>query len=134
MSTTTNPIQVFESEAVIVHTIYTPSTSDQQDDDQVGGVNAGLSLAAVVLVTQDDIDDMDVNVSDKVAHHIETHYSDDQNDDIFDSICGHSWDSGVLMLEMKWLTDETSALPFSIVKHDYLFEIATYIIKQSWHF
>jgi hypothetical protein len=56
MSTTTNPIQVFESEPVIVDTIYTPSTGDQQDDDQVGGVDTGLSLAAVVLVTQDDVD------------------------------------------------------------------------------
>jgi hypothetical protein len=74
---------------------------------------------------------MDVNVSDKVTHHIETQYSDDCNDDIFDSICGHSWDSGVLMLEMKWSTDETSALPFSIVKRDYPFETANYIIKHK---
>jgi hypothetical protein len=131
MATTTNPIQVFESEPVIVDTIYTPSTGDQQDDDQVGGVDTGLSSAAVVLVTQDDVDDMDINVSNKVAHHIETHYSDDHDDDMFDSICGHSWDSGVLMLEMKWSTDETSALPFSIVKRDYPFETATYIIKHK---
>jgi hypothetical protein len=112
MFTTTNPIQVFESETVNVDTVYTPSTGDQQDDDQVGGVDEDLSSAAAVLVTQDDVDDMDVNVSDEVAHHIETHYSDDHDDDMFDSICGHSWDSGVLMLEMKWSTDETSALHF----------------------
>jgi hypothetical protein len=130
MFTTTNPIQVFESEPIIVDTVYTPSTGDQQDDDQVGGVDEGLSLAAAVLVTQDN-DDMDVNESDEVAHHIETHYSDDQDDDMFDSICGHSWDSGVLMLEMKWSTDETSALPFSIVKRDYPFETANYIIKHK---
>jgi hypothetical protein len=35
------------------------------------------------------------------------------------------------MLEMKWSTDETSALPFSIVKRDYPFETATYIIKHK---
>jgi hypothetical protein len=101
MFTTTNPIQVFESEPAILDTIYTPSTGDQQDDNQVGGVNEDLSSAAAVLVTQDDVDNMDVNVSDEVAHHIETHYYDDHDDDMFDLICGHSWDSGVLMLEMN---------------------------------
>jgi hypothetical protein len=114
-----------------VETVYTPSTGDQHDGDHIGGVNDDLSVAAVVLVTQDDNDDMDITVSDEVAHHIETHYSDDRDDDMFNSICGHSWDSGVLMLEMKWLTDETSALPFSIVKHDYPFETANYIIKHK---
>jgi hypothetical protein len=131
MSTPTNPIQVSESEPVIVETVYTPSTGDQHDDHHVGGVNDDVSAAAAVLVTQDDDDDMDITVSDEVAHHIETHYSNDRDDDMFDSICGHSWDSGVLMLEMKWSTDETSALPFSIVKRDYPFETANYIIKHK---
>jgi hypothetical protein len=133
MFTTTNPIQA--SLRVTTrncgYCIYTPSTGDQQDDNQVGGVDEGLSLAAAVLVTQDNVDDMDINVSNEVNHHIETHYSDDRDDDMFDSICGHSWDSGVLMLEMKWSTDETSALPFSIVKCDYPFETANYIIKHK---
>jgi hypothetical protein len=131
MSTTTNPIQVFESEPIIVETIYAPSTSDQHDDNQVGGVNEDLSAAAALLVTQDNDDDMDITISNEVAHHIEIHYSNDCNDDMFNSICGHSWDNGVLMLEMKWLTDETSTLPFSIVKCDYPFETANYIIKHK---
>ncbi len=72
MSTTTNPIQVSKPEPIIVKTVYTPSTSDQHDDNQDAGVDDDLSAAAAVLVTQDDDDYMDVTISDKVAHHIKT--------------------------------------------------------------
>ena len=106
-----------------------PATGNQLDDDLVGGVNNDPSAAALVPVTQESDDDIDV--TNEVAHHIETHYSDDNDFEMFDSICGHDWDKGVLMLTLKWATDETSSLPFTVVKRDHPFETAQYILKHN---
>ncbi len=46
--------------------------------------------------------------------------------ELFDSICGHGWDNGVLMLRIKWKTDEESVMAFTMVKQDYPYETAEY--------
>jgi hypothetical protein len=82
-----------------------PTTGDQDGDDQSGGGNSS-STASPVPVTQADHDNIDI--TDEVAQHIKERYSDDPGCELFDSICGHSWDNGVLMLRIKWKTDEES--------------------------
>jgi hypothetical protein len=51
---------------------------------------------------------------------------------MFDSICGHSWDNRVLMLRIKWKTDEDSVMAFTMVKEqDYPYETAEYILQNK---
>ena len=47
---------------------------------------------------------------------------------MFDKIVGHSWDNGILLLELAWTTGESSSLPFTIVKRDYPLPTAHYIL------
>jgi hypothetical protein len=58
-------------------------------------------------------------------------YSDDPECELFNSICGHSWDNGVLMLRIKWKTDEESVMAFTMVKQDYPYETAEYILQNK---
>jgi hypothetical protein len=51
--------------------------------------------------------------------------------ELFDSICGHSWDNGASMLRFKWKTDEDSVMPFTMVKPDYPHESAEYILQRK---
>jgi hypothetical protein len=51
--------------------------------------------------------------------------------ELFDSICGHGWDNGVLMLRIKWKTDEESVMAFTMVKQDYPYETAEYILQNK---
>lgn len=50
---------------------------------------------------------------------------------MFDSIQAHEWQDGVLMMELKWKTDETSLVPFSQVQRDFPSEAAKYIIANK---
>lgn len=52
-------------------------------------------------------------------------------DDSFDSIDGHTWKDGVLMFNVRWMTDgDISSLPFSVVKRDFPSETAKYILTH----
>jgi hypothetical protein len=46
-------------------------------------------------------------------------------------ICGHSWNNRVLMLRIKWKTDEESVMAFTMVKQDYPYETAEYILQNK---
>jgi hypothetical protein len=104
---------LLESVPIIVDTVMMPTTGDQDGDDQSGGGNSS-STASLVPVTQDDSDN--IEITDEVAQHIEEHYSDNPECELFDLICGHGWDNGVLMLRIKWKTDEESVMAFTMVK------------------
>jgi hypothetical protein len=82
--------EVSESEPVIVETIWMPSTDYQHDDDPVGRIVNDPSAATPLLVTQECNDN--IHVTKEVTHHIETHYSDDNDFEMFDSMCGHDVD------------------------------------------
>ena len=43
----------------------------------------------------------------------------------------HGWDNGILILEIEWKTGETSSLPFTLVKRDYPYAVAQYILDHS---
>jgi hypothetical protein len=89
---------LLESLPIIVDTVMMPSTGNQDGDNQSGGGNSS-STASPVPVTQDDSDN--IEITDKVAQHIEERYSDNPECELFDSICGHGWDNRVLMLRIK---------------------------------
>jgi hypothetical protein len=72
-----------------------------------------------------------MEITDEVAQHIEERYSNDPECELFDSICGHGWDNGVLMLRIKWKTDEESVMAFTMVKQDYPYETAEYILQNK---
>jgi hypothetical protein len=95
---------LLESVPIIVDTVMTPTTGHQDGDDQ----------SSLAPVTQDNSDN--IEITDGVAQHIEEHYSDDPECELFDSICGHGWDNGVLMLRIKWKTDEESVMALTMVK------------------
>jgi hypothetical protein len=119
---------LFESVLIIVDTVMMPTTGDQDGDDQSGGGNSS-STASLVPVTQDNSDNTEI--TDEVSQHIEDRYSDDPECELFDSICGHGWDNGVLMLRIKWKTDEESVMAFTMVKQDYPYETAEYILQNK---
>jgi hypothetical protein len=119
---------LLESVPIIVDTVMTPTTGDQDGDDQSGGGNSS-STASPVPLTQDDSDN--IEITDEVAQHIEDRYSDDPECELFDLICGHGWDNGVLMLRIKWKTDEESVMAFTMVKRDYPYETAEYILQNK---
>jgi hypothetical protein len=89
---------LLESLPIIVDTVMMPSTGNQDGDNQSGGGNSS-STASPVPVTQDDSDN--IEITDEVAQHIEEHYSDNPECELFNSICGHGWDNRVLMLRIK---------------------------------
>jgi hypothetical protein len=89
----------------------------------------------VPLVTQNDDTDgntyddpiLDGVTPDEEAHHLEQMADLDPDDEMFDSIISHCFDNGVLQFEVKWRTEETSILPFSLVKLDFPLAAAKYI-------
>jgi hypothetical protein len=119
---------LLESVLIIVDTVMMPTNGDQDGDDQSGGGNSS-STASLVPVTQDDSDN--IVITDKVVQHIKEHYSNDPECELFNSICGHGWDNGVLMLRIKWKTDEESVMALTMVKQDYPYETAEYILQNK---
>jgi hypothetical protein len=80
-------------------------------------------------ITQDE--DVDPSVLDEITHQMNRVADDSENDELFDSITGHEWKSGVLLFKVTWKTDESSLLPFATVKRDYPCETAAYILKDK---
>jgi Reverse transcriptase (RNA-dependent DNA polymerase) len=56
---------------------------------------------------------------------------DSTEDVLFDSLTGHAWEQGVLMLQILWKTGETSMQPFYVMKLDYPRETAAYISQHK---
>ena len=82
-----------------------------------------------VPITQDE--DVPPDVLDEVSHQLSRIAEDRGTDEMFDSITGHAWKSGVLMLEVKWTTDETTLVPFSQLQRDYPSETARFILANK---
>ena len=73
-------------------------------------------------------DHIESDVFEDATQHFESLSGDEDPNDLFDKIVGHSWDNGILLLELAWTTGESSSLPFTIVKHDYPLPTAHYIL------
>ena len=80
-------------------------------------------------ITQDG--DLDPQVFADITHQFERVAENSSTDDTFDQIDGHSWRDGVLMIKVRWKTDEVSTLPFTTVKNDYPREVADYVLKHK---
>ena len=65
------------------------------------------------------------------THHLEQLAEDDPQDDLFEKVRLHRWDNGIILLEIKWKTRETSSSPFTLVKHDYPYAVAQNILDDS---
>ena len=65
------------------------------------------------------------------THHLEQLAEDDPQDDLFEKVVTHGWDNGILILEIAWKTGETSSLAFTLVKHDYPYAVAQYILDHN---
>jgi hypothetical protein len=46
-------------------------------------------------------------------------------------IWGHSWENRVLILHLKWKTDEESFMTFTMVKQGFPYETAKYILQNK---
>ena len=82
----------------------------------------------VPQITQDE--DPQPEILDAVSHQLQRVAESSMDDGHFDSIIGHEWQDGILLFCVKWRTDETSLLPFSVVKRDFLMETAKYILAN----
>ena len=55
-------------------------------------------------------------IFEDMTHHLELLAEDDLQDDLFEKLMLHTWDNGILILEIEWKMGETSSSPFTIVK------------------
>ena len=76
-------------------------------------------------------EDCPAEVFKDTTHHLEQPAEDDPQNDLFEKVMAHGWDNGILILEIEWKTGETSSLPFTLVKHDYPYAVAQYILAHS---
>ena len=70
-------------------------------------------------------------VFEDMTHHLEQLADDDPQDDLFETVKAHGWDNGILLLEIEWKMGETSSSPFTLVKQDYPYAVAQYILDHS---
>ena len=76
-------------------------------------------------------EDCPAEVFKDTTHHLEQLAEDDPQDDLFEKVKSHSWDNGILLLQIEWKTGGTSSLPFTLVKRDYPYAVAQYILANS---
>ena len=107
------------------------TTKNSSDDYGSGVPNGGPGRFGSHPITQEDEEDVvEPQLLDDVMHQLSRVAEDSSNDEQFDSIVGHKWDKGNLLLTLRWKTDETSDVPFDEVHHDYPTETADYIIQN----
>ena len=75
--------------------------------------------------------DCSAEVFEDTTHHLEQLAEDNPQDDLFEKVKLHGWDNGILLLEIEWKIGETSSLPFTLVKRDYPYAVAQYILDNS---
>jgi len=111
------------------------SLLDSDGDDHLNETSA----VHVATVTQEDEDTASLDpgsvsfsdsetspeVNSEVSRHLET-LCDDADDDLFHLIVGHEWKNGILMMTLKWKTDEMTEVPFTLAKRDYPYEVSKY--------
>lgn len=111
--------------------------TDLDGDGRSSGVSSGhprefnsrtLRDRVPIPVTQDDDNDsVGVEATDDAIAHVEGIVDPNMEQEMMETIVGHEWKDGILHFDILWSTDEVSTLPFSVCKHDFPFEIATYI-------
>ena len=69
-------------------------------------------------------------ILEEITHQLHRTAENGSDDENFDSLTGHEWKDGMLMFAVKWKTDETSLLPFSLTKRDFPMETAKYILNH----
>ena len=101
-----------------------PSTTDLgYDDNPEEPIPASSKEDA-----EEQPEDCSAEVFDDTTHHLEQLAEDDPQDDLFEKVATHGWGNGILLLEIQWKTGETSSLPFTLVKRDYPYAVAQYIL------
>ena len=79
--------------------------------------------------------DEDLDRDNVTAESIDSHLRNlaglTDDDDLFDSIDDHQWREGVLHFRVKWATDSTSWHPFYMVREDYPWDTAQYIMSHN---
>ena len=55
-------------------------------------------------------------VFEHMTHHLEQLAEDDLCDDLFEKVTSHTWDNGILILDIEWKMGEISSYPFTIMK------------------
>ena len=101
-------------------------TPEDVDDDPQFSETPPTGVSPLDLDHQDHIES---DVFEDATQHFESFSGDKDPNDLFDKIVGHSWDNGILLLELAWTTGESSSLPFTIIKRDYPLPTAHYILK-----
>ena len=109
----------------------TTTTDDVGDDQHLGSTLMETPNSSGPIRVTQDVEDMEPQVLDDVVHQLERIAEDSQSDELFDSIVGHTWDQGRLMLKLRWKTDETSLAPFDEAHRDYPYETAEYILANK---
>lgn len=93
--------------------------TQDNDNDNIPEETTGDIVPDVGMEPQegsnDGIEDTDPDVEESVNYEIERNQLERSDDELFHSITSHEWDRGVLLLGLKWKTDEISMCPFSLV-------------------
>lgn len=120
-------VDVTDTPVIALATHHTPD-SDVPLDNTIPSVTQDESSDE----EKDNLDSLslsndNVNLDDVTFHLETTAQSSDFEETLFEGIVGHKFDEGVLVLTVKWKTDETSEHPFSILRRDRPYETAAYI-------
>ena len=70
-------------------------------------------------------------IFEDMTHHLEQLAEDNLPDDLFGKVKSYTWDNGILILDIEWKMGETSSSPFTIMKRDYPYAVAHYILNNS---
>ena len=108
--------------------VYTSASTTELDRDNNPEEPIPVSTTADAVGQPEDCP---AEVFENTTHHLEQLAEDNPQDDLFERVTAHGWDNGILILEIEWKTGETSSLPFTLVKHDYPYAVAQYILDHS---
>ncbi len=111
----------------IAATSFADSTNDDSPNDPRVDPIAGDSIPPTVTQEQEIIPE----ILEEVTHQLTRIAEDSTDDELFDSIEGHTWDQELLMFQLRWKTGEMSAVPFSTCKRDYPRETAAYVLRHK---
>ena len=72
----------------------------------------------------------DQQVNSEIVRHLET-ITEETDDDLFDSFCGHYWSDGVAFFQILWSDGSKTDNPFTLCKRDFPYALAQYILENK---
>ena len=97
-----------------------PMTPAPPDDASTSTMDLGCDnnpdepiLTSTLAYVMEQPEECSAEVFEDTTYHLEQLAEDNPQDDLFEKVKSHRWDTGILLLEIEWKTGETSSSPFT---------------------